>query len=151
MADSGNPAVVDPSARAAETTTGVSVARSSTWNLAATVLPQAYLVAISIAAARFLGPDQFGRQSFIAFVELSLVMLLVAGLAMAVSRYVELLLRPSAAGPSPGSSVAAARSPGPRRRLSSQSWLSSASSVPARGRLDLRRHLRGHVRAPARA
>jgi O-antigen/teichoic acid export membrane protein len=87
VADHGDPAVVDP-ARAAETTTGTSVARSSAWNLAANVLPQAYLVAISIAAARFLGPEQFGRQSFIAFVELSLVTLFVAGLATAVSRYV---------------------------------------------------------------
>jgi O-antigen/teichoic acid export membrane protein len=87
VTDRIDPAVVDP-ARAAETTTGVSVARSSTWNLAATVLPQTYLVAISVAAARFLGPEQFGRQSFIAFVELSLVTLLVSGLALAVSRYV---------------------------------------------------------------
>jgi O-antigen/teichoic acid export membrane protein len=80
-------AVVDP-ARAAETTTGASVARSSAWNLAATVLPQAYLVVVSIAAARFLGPDSFGRQSFIAFVEISLVTLLIAGLATALSRFV---------------------------------------------------------------
>jgi len=80
-------AVVDPT-RAAETTTGASVARSSAWNLAATVLPQAFLVAISVAAARFLGPDDFGRQSFIAFVELSLVSLLVSGLAIALSRFV---------------------------------------------------------------
>ena len=87
MAERVGPAVVDPE-HAAETTTGVSVARASTWNLAATVLPQAYLVAVSVAAARFLGPEQFGRQSFIAFVELSLVALLVGGLSTAVARYV---------------------------------------------------------------
>ena len=87
MANGLDPSVVDP-ARAAETTTGTSVARSSAWNLAATVLPQTYLVAVSIAAARVLGPADFGRQSFIAFVELSLVTLFVAGLATAVSRFV---------------------------------------------------------------
>ena len=87
MSSSRERAVVDP-ARAAETTTGASVARSSAWNLAATVIPQAYLVVVSIAAARFLGPDNFGRQSFIAFVEISLVTLLIAGLATALSRFV---------------------------------------------------------------
>ena len=86
MAERVDLGVVNPE-RAAETTTGASVARASSWNLVATVLPQAYLVAVSIAAARFLGPEQFGRQSFIAFVELSLVLLVVAGLATAVSRY----------------------------------------------------------------
>ncbi len=55
VADGRAPSVVDPE-RAAETTTGTSVTRSSAWNLAATVLPQAYLVAVSIAAARVLGP-----------------------------------------------------------------------------------------------
>ncbi len=87
MADGLDPAIVDPE-RAAATTTGTSVARSSAWNLAATVLPQTYLVAVSIAAARVLGPADFGRQSFIAFVELSLVTMFVAGLATAVSRFV---------------------------------------------------------------
>jgi O-antigen/teichoic acid export membrane protein len=87
VADGTEPAVVDPE-RAAETTTGASVARSSAWNLAATMLPQAYLVAVSVAAARFLGPETFGRQSFIAFVEISLVTLVVTGLATAASRFV---------------------------------------------------------------
>jgi O-antigen/teichoic acid export membrane protein len=87
VADPVGPTIVDPE-RAAETTTGASVARSSAWNLASRVLPLAYIGAVSIAAARYLGPDDFGRQSFIAFIELSLVTLLVAGLAMALSRFV---------------------------------------------------------------
>ena len=64
------------------------MARSGMWNLAATLLPQGYLFVVSIAAARFLGPDRFGRQSFIAFVELSLLVLLASGLSTALSRYV---------------------------------------------------------------
>ena len=41
----------------------VGVARSSAWNLAARVLPQVYLVAVSIAAARFLDCGRLGRQA----------------------------------------------------------------------------------------
>jgi O-antigen/teichoic acid export membrane protein len=73
---------------AARTTTGASVARGSAWYFAVNAVPQLYLVVISIAAARILGPDLFGRQSFIAFVEISLVMLLSDGLAFALSRFV---------------------------------------------------------------
>jgi O-antigen/teichoic acid export membrane protein len=64
------------------------VARGSAWNFLVKAVPQLYLVVISIAAARILGPDLFGRQSFIAFVEISLVMLLSTGLAFALSRFV---------------------------------------------------------------
>lgn len=87
MADPVGPSVVDPE-RAAETTTGVSVARSSAWSLASKLLPLAFVVVVSIAAARYLGPEEFGRQSFIAFIELSLVTLLIAGLASAVAQFV---------------------------------------------------------------
>jgi O-antigen/teichoic acid export membrane protein len=79
------------SAAAAATTTGA-VARSGLWNLAGAAIPQLYLVALSIAAARFLGADDFGRQSFIAFVELTAIMLLAAGLPTALARFVGLLL-----------------------------------------------------------
>jgi O-antigen/teichoic acid export membrane protein len=76
---------VDPE-HAARTTTGRTVASNAIWNLAGTFLPQGYLFALSIAAARFLGPDQFGRQSFIAFAELTVVSLLGSSLSYALAR-----------------------------------------------------------------
>jgi O-antigen/teichoic acid export membrane protein len=69
-------------------TAGTSVARGGMWNLASRSVPQLYVIVLSIAAARFLGPHDFGRQSFIAFVELSVVMLLTAGLPTSLIRYV---------------------------------------------------------------
>jgi O-antigen/teichoic acid export membrane protein len=73
---------------AAAATTGASVARGGTWNVAAKAIPQVYLVVISIAAARFLGAEAFGRQSFIAFVAIATTMFLTAGLPHALARYV---------------------------------------------------------------
>jgi O-antigen/teichoic acid export membrane protein len=73
---------------AAARTTGASVVRGGMWNLVARVLPQAYVLFISVAAARFLGPDGMGRQSFIAFVALSTTMFFTGGLAVAVMRFV---------------------------------------------------------------
>jgi O-antigen/teichoic acid export membrane protein len=73
---------------AAAETTGASVARGGIWNIAAKAVPQLYLVAVSVAAARYLGPADFGRQSFIAFVAIATTMLLTAGLPHALSRYV---------------------------------------------------------------
>jgi O-antigen/teichoic acid export membrane protein len=51
-------------------------------------LPQLYALVLSIAAARYLGPDGMGRQSFIAFAELSTIEILSSGFAMALQRYV---------------------------------------------------------------
>lgn len=61
--------------------------RGGGWNLVGRFVPQLALIVLSIAAARFLGPHQFGRQSFIAFVEVSLVMLLAGGLPTALARF----------------------------------------------------------------
>ncbi len=72
----------------AQSTTGSSVLRGGAWNVASRVVPQLYLVVLSIAAARFLGPEQFGRQSFIAFASLSVAMLFTAGFHVALTRYV---------------------------------------------------------------
>jgi O-antigen/teichoic acid export membrane protein len=69
-------------------TVGTTVARGAMWNLASRGFPQLYVIGLSIAAARFLGPNDFGRQSFIAFVELSVVMLLTAGLPTSLIRFV---------------------------------------------------------------
>ena len=48
----------------AAATTGATVARGSAWNFLVNAVPQLYLVVISIAAARILGPDlSAGRAS----------------------------------------------------------------------------------------
>jgi O-antigen/teichoic acid export membrane protein len=73
---------------AAARTTGASVVRGGTWNLVARVLPQACVLIISVAAARFLGPHGMGRQSFIAFVALSTTMFFTGGLSVALMRFV---------------------------------------------------------------
>jgi O-antigen/teichoic acid export membrane protein len=73
---------------AAARTTGASLFGGGVWNSVAGLLPQLYTVAVSIAAARFLGPEAFGRQSFIAFVGISLVLVLTAGLSIALMRSV---------------------------------------------------------------
>jgi O-antigen/teichoic acid export membrane protein len=43
---------------------------------------------VSVAAARFLGPSNFGRQSFIAFVEISTIYVLSAGIPNTIARFV---------------------------------------------------------------
>lgn len=73
---------------AATRTTGVSVLGGGLWNMASRAIPQIYLLVVSIAAARYLGPERFGRQSFIAFVAISATMLLTGGLPVALARYV---------------------------------------------------------------
>jgi len=83
------PAPPDASAAgAAEATTGASLLAGSAWATAARVIPQLYTLVISVAAGRILGTELFGRQSFIAFVSLSVVLLLTAGLPVALMRYV---------------------------------------------------------------
>ena len=80
--------MTQPQVDAAAATTGGSVLRGGLWNMSSRILPQVYLVCISVAAARFLGPDGMGRQSFIAFVSISVTMLLSEGLSVSLSRYV---------------------------------------------------------------
>ncbi len=72
----------------AAATTGASVLRGGMWFLAGGLLPQAFTLILSVAAARFLGPDAMGRQSFIAFVVLSTTAVVGGGLATAVMRSV---------------------------------------------------------------
>jgi O-antigen/teichoic acid export membrane protein len=64
------------------------VLRGGVWYTASRLVPQFYTLAISIVAARFLGPEGMGRQSFIAFAELSLVALLSNGMFFALMRWV---------------------------------------------------------------
>ena len=73
---------------AADATTGASLLRGGVWNTASRLLPQVYVLIVSVVAARFLGPDGMGRQSFIAFVALSVTTLFSGGLAVSLMRFV---------------------------------------------------------------
>jgi len=72
----------------AVSTTGRTVLHGGFWFSASRVVPQLYSLVISVAAARFLGPHGMGRQSFIAFSEISLVVLLGNGFYLALMRSV---------------------------------------------------------------
>ena len=69
-------------------TSGRRVLAGSAWNVASLVAPQVWTLVLSVAAARFLGPALLGRQSFIAFVELSLMTLATGGVPLGVMRWV---------------------------------------------------------------
>jgi O-antigen/teichoic acid export membrane protein len=73
---------------AAAATTGSSVLTGSMWNLTARLLPQAYTLVLSVVAARFLGPDGMGRQSFIAFAGFCVTLVCSNGLGMSLGRYI---------------------------------------------------------------
>jgi O-antigen/teichoic acid export membrane protein len=64
------------------------VLRGGAWNAASFLVPQLYLLVASVAAARFLGPDGMGRQSFIAFIAFSLTSLLTGAMPVALSRFI---------------------------------------------------------------
>jgi O-antigen/teichoic acid export membrane protein len=76
-----------PQIDAAAATTAGSVVKGGLWGTAGGLIPQLYTLVISVVAARVLGPEDFGRQSFIAFVELSVIMLLTGGVPLALMRY----------------------------------------------------------------
>ena len=84
-------AAAEPLDVAAETT-GATVLSGGAWKSAALTVPQAYALVQSVVAARFLGPDGMGVQSFIAFAEISLVGVLSTGLSISLMRYVGELL-----------------------------------------------------------
>jgi O-antigen/teichoic acid export membrane protein len=73
-------------------TSAPAVVSGGLWTLLSRVLPQAQLLVLSIVVARYLGPDEMGRQSYIAFVALTLVQAATAGLPGAISRFVGELL-----------------------------------------------------------
>jgi O-antigen/teichoic acid export membrane protein len=80
------PEQAEPDTAAA--TTGRSVLAGGLWHVASYGIPQAYTLVVSIAAARFLGPDGMGRQSFIAFVSLTTAVLLSDSLYVSLMRYI---------------------------------------------------------------
>jgi O-antigen/teichoic acid export membrane protein len=73
---------------AAAGTTGASVIRGGLWSVLSGLLPQVFTLVLSVAAARFLGPEAMGRQSFIAFVSISALTLFGSGLALGLMRAV---------------------------------------------------------------
>jgi len=73
-------------------TSAPAIVSGGLWTLLSRVLPQAQLLALSIIVARYLGPDDMGRQNYIAFVALALVQAATAGLPGAISRFVSELL-----------------------------------------------------------
>jgi O-antigen/teichoic acid export membrane protein len=73
-------------------TSAPAIVSGGLWTLLSRVLPQVQLLALSIIVARYLGPDEMGRQSYIAFVALTCVQAATAGLPGAVSRFVGELL-----------------------------------------------------------
>jgi len=75
-------------ADAAAATTGASVLAGGVWKTASTLVPQFYVLAQSVVAARFLGPRGMGVQSFIAFVEIAVVTFVSGGLSLSLMRYI---------------------------------------------------------------
>ena len=73
---------------AAASTTGASILAGGVWKTASGVVPQFYVLAQSVAAARFLGPNGMGLQSFIAFAEFAVVTLVASGFSVALMRYI---------------------------------------------------------------
>jgi glycosyltransferase involved in cell wall biosynthesis/O-antigen/teichoic acid export membrane protein len=73
---------------AALSTTGASVVSGGLWNTLSQALPQGFALIISVAAARFLGPDGMGRQSFIAFTMISITQVISEGLKESLMRSV---------------------------------------------------------------
>src|SRR5439155_23022199 len=81
--------IVEPAGPdAAAATTGASVLAGGIWKTASTLVPQLYVLAQSIAAARFLGPRGMGLQSFIAFAEIAIVTAASSGFSIALMRYI---------------------------------------------------------------
>jgi O-antigen/teichoic acid export membrane protein len=82
---SGEPPRAPPDA--ARETTGASLIGGATWQVAGRLVPQVTTVILSVAIARLLGPPDFGRQSFIAFVSLSVITLVSTGMSVGLTRY----------------------------------------------------------------
>jgi O-antigen/teichoic acid export membrane protein len=69
-------------------TTGTVVVRAGIWTATSRIIPQLNIIALSIAAGRFLGPTDMGRQSYIAFISASVVLVVTASAPYAMARFV---------------------------------------------------------------
>lgn len=74
----------------ADRTTGASLLSGGAWTVVAYVLPQLFTVMLSVSAARYLGPIDMGRQSYMAFVATSIGVCLSLGLPLGVQRFISL-------------------------------------------------------------
>jgi len=108
---SATPPVGEDAAEKALPTSG-EVLSGGLWTSLSRFVPQLYTLVISIVAARFLGPTGMGRQSFIAFVELTAIFAFTAGLPLALGRFVAASL--------------GAREPGHVHRLVRLAWQAEA-------------------------
>ena len=70
-----------------EQTVGTRAFRGGLWQATAQIAPFAFTFVISIAAARILGPDTMGRQSYIAFITVLIQTILSGGLIAAMLRF----------------------------------------------------------------
>jgi O-antigen/teichoic acid export membrane protein len=77
---------------AARATTGERVLSGGAWTALTLLLPQVNTLVTSVVAARFLGPTTMGRQSYIAFAEAALIVIVAGGLPIALARYVAEML-----------------------------------------------------------
>jgi O-antigen/teichoic acid export membrane protein len=88
MTEVPQPASQQDSAPAAHSTMGARAFRGGLWQSWGQVAPYAYAMITSIVAARVLGPERMGRQSFIAFVIVVTHSLFSGGLGNMMIRYV---------------------------------------------------------------
>ena len=99
-----------------ERTTASNVLSGAVWTVLANGLAPMLLLAQSIAAARFLGPTGMGRQSYIAWAELTVGFVLSAGATGTLSRYL-------------GATIAAGRGGQMRSVLRMFVWLQLAAAL----------------------
>ncbi len=86
------PSPIEPIDDPLGATSAPSVVSGGLWTLVNRAVPQAQLLVLSVVVARYLGPNDMGRQSYIAFVSLALVQLATAGPPGALTRFVGELL-----------------------------------------------------------
>src|SRR3954454_19049600 len=110
-------------------TSAPAIVSGGLWTLLSRVVPQAQLLVLSIVVARYLGPDDMGRQSYIAFVALALVQAATAGLPGALSRFIGELLgaRPG------GGAVSLCRLPRRVERVAAALVLAALAAAAALG------------------
>jgi O-antigen/teichoic acid export membrane protein len=88
MTELQQPVLQQESEPATHTTFGARAFRGGLWLSGAQVAPYVYATITSIVAARVLGPERMGRQSFIAFVIVVTSTLFAGGIGTAIIRYV---------------------------------------------------------------
>jgi O-antigen/teichoic acid export membrane protein len=80
-------AVTDEPTASVEELSGRSLLTGGIWVIASRALPQIYVLVSSVLIARFLTVGDMGRQSYISFVQLSLVLVCSFGFSGALVRY----------------------------------------------------------------